>query len=530
MAKSYTQVTKGSSGDSVLQLQKILNQNGYSLSEDGIFGDKTLAAVKDYQKNNGLTVDGIVGNNTWGALTAANTSSNNKTDASKGFTYDDFSYGDYQESDAVTQANAALQQQLLAKPGAYESQWQGQINSIIDRILNREEFSYDVNSDAIYQQYKDQYTALGKLAMQDTMGQAAAMTGGYGNSYASSAGNQAYQSYLSQLNEVVPELYGMAIDQYTREGQELYNQYGMLADQENQDYGRHQDSYNQWLAERDYLTGVYNDERSFDYSKYADERDFAYGTYADDKSYAYDEYRNAIADEQWQKEYELSEDQWEWQKEQYAKESEGTTKSYTGTTKSGTKYNNGSLTNGQVKELQAALGVDADGYYGPASKEAAGGLSAAEAYAKYVGGSPQGDTGKQTSNITSAMENKAAEFESNDALANWAYGLADAGTITEDEADKLISTYMDHNEKYKDNEDGSKSISYSEMVKSTSGWSVVNDGGVNWLWGVDNNAIVKAPNGEQIRLDNLIDYLVNEGMSKSDAKSYVKKLQKNLNI
>ena len=242
--------------------------------------------------------------------------------ASKGFTYDDFSYddfsyNDYEQSDTVKQAYNALQSHLAAKPGEYQSTWQGQINGMIDRILNREKFSYDVNSDALYQQYKDQYTALGKLAMQDTMGQAAAMTGGYGSSYASTAGNQAYQSYLSQLTEVVPELYGMARDQYNQEGQEMYNQYGLLAEQENQDYGRWVDGYNQWASERDYLQGDYKDERSFDYGKYSDERNFAYGkyaddrnfaygAYADDKNYAYTDYRNAIADQQWQTQFDES--------------------------------------------------------------------------------------------------------------------------------------------------------------------------------------------------------------------------------
>lgn len=242
--------------------------------------------------------------------------------ASEGFTYDDFSYddfsyNDYAQSDTVKQAYNALQSHLAAKPGEYQSTWQGQINGMIDRILNREKFSYDVNSDALYQQMKDQYTALGKIAMQDTMGQAAAMTGGYGNSYASSAGNQAYQAYLRQLNEAVPELYGMARDQYNQEGQEMYNQYGLLAEQENQDYGRWIDGYNQWASERDYLQGDYKDERSFDYGKYSDERNFAYGkyaddrnfaygAYADDKNYAYNDYRNAIADQQWQTQFDES--------------------------------------------------------------------------------------------------------------------------------------------------------------------------------------------------------------------------------
>ena len=322
---TYNQIKYGSQGNDVKELQKLLNQNGYSLDEDGIFGSKTQSAVKDYQTKNNLTVDGIVGKNTWGALTGANSSSNSTNNTSNGFSYDKFTYDDYAESDTVQQAYAALQSQIAAKPGEYQSTWQGQINSIIDKILNREEFSYDVNSDALYQQYKDQYTQLGKLASQDTMGQAAAMTGGYGNSYATTAGNQAYQSYLSQLNEVVPELYGMALDKYNQEGDELYNNYALLADQENQDYIRYQDEYNQWLAERDYLSNRYDSERSYDYSKYADERDFAYGKYSDDKSYAYNDYRNAIADEQWQKEYELTQEQWEWQKEQYAKESEGST-------------------------------------------------------------------------------------------------------------------------------------------------------------------------------------------------------------
>ena len=345
---------RGASGDSVKELQNLLNQNGATLAVDGNFGPDTQSAVVNYQRSNGLTVDGMVGNETMGALTGGGTSGSNApaaatttaasggnatapsnkqtTASSDGFTYDDFSYGDfsygdfsygdYQQSETVSQAYAALQQQLAAKPGEYQSSWQGQINGLIDRIMNREKFSYDVNSDALYQQYKDQYTALGKAAMQDTMGQAAAMTGGYGSSYASTAGNQAYQGYLSQLNDVIPELYGMARDQYNQEGQDMYNQYGLLADQENQDYGRWVDSYNQWAAERDNLQGIYQDERNFDYGKYTNERDFAYGTYADDrnyeyskyvddrnfaygayaddKNYAYTDYRNNIEDQKWQ--------------------------------------------------------------------------------------------------------------------------------------------------------------------------------------------------------------------------------------
>ena len=61
-------VKKGSKGDAVRKLQEILNGKGYKLTVDGDFGSKTEAAVKAYQKANGLEVDGEVGPMTWGVL------------------------------------------------------------------------------------------------------------------------------------------------------------------------------------------------------------------------------------------------------------------------------------------------------------------------------------------------------------------------------------------------------------------------------------------------------------------------------
>ena len=296
MAKTNTQITREQKDDPVLQLQKNLNQNGYSLSEDGILGNETLVAVKDYQSKNGASAEGVNAKQPRSALATKSTGANNaNVDNDTGFNYETFDYDDYVKSETVSQAMAALNSQLGAKPGALQSTWEGQVQSALDKILNREEFSYDLNSDALYQQYRDQYTQLGKLASADVMGQAAALTGGYGNSYAATAGNQAYQAYLSQLNEVVPELYGMALDRYNQEGEELYNQYALLANQENQEYSRHQDEYNKWLA-----------ETQLAYDRYDAERNFDYGVYSDNKSYDYNEYRNAIADAQWQQQYDES--------------------------------------------------------------------------------------------------------------------------------------------------------------------------------------------------------------------------------
>lgn len=194
----------------------------------------------------------------------------------------DFSYADYVESDAVT--NLKNQLSSLQKPGAYQSQWQQSMNDALNKYTNRGQFSYDVTGDALYQQYKDQYVTQGQMAMMDTMGQAAAMTGGYGNSYAQSVGQQAYQGYLQQLNDKVPELYQLALDKYNQEGQDLLNQYSLFADRENTDYGRYRDTVSDYNTERDYLSNQYNAERTWDYGQYSDAYNRAYGEHRDSVS------------------------------------------------------------------------------------------------------------------------------------------------------------------------------------------------------------------------------------------------------
>ncbi|MFM6847738.1 MAG: phage tail tip lysozyme [Terrabacter sp.] len=59
---------QGSSGEAVKGLQRELVDAGYSLTVDGSFGPATNTAVRSYQSKVGLVVDGVVGNNTWGSL------------------------------------------------------------------------------------------------------------------------------------------------------------------------------------------------------------------------------------------------------------------------------------------------------------------------------------------------------------------------------------------------------------------------------------------------------------------------------
>ncbi len=254
---AYYTVKKGDT------LSEIARQNGTTYQE---------IAKQNNISNPNLIYPGQqlkIGNDDNAAATAPETPAAPQPDAPK------VEQNTYTPSETVMQAEALLQQQIEQKPGDYKSTWEGQLKDTIAQILNREKFSYDVNEDPLYQQLREQYIQQGSLAMMDTMGQAAAMTGGYGNSYAQSAGQQAYQAYLQGLNERVPELYGMALDKYTQEGQALYDQASLLSGMEEQEYGRYMDRLNKYYTE----LGLARDEARYqaelDYGKYRDSLDDA---------------------------------------------------------------------------------------------------------------------------------------------------------------------------------------------------------------------------------------------------------------
>lgn len=163
----------------------------------------------------------------------------------------------YKPSEAVSNAQSYLTGILNSKPGAYNSAYQSDLKGLYDRVMNREKFTYDLNGDALYNQYKQQYQQMGRQAMMDTMGQAAALTGGYGNSYANTAGNQAYQAYLSKVGDIVPQLQQQAFERYTQEGSDLNNRLNLVQNLENADYNRYRDSVSDWNTERSYANDDY---------------------------------------------------------------------------------------------------------------------------------------------------------------------------------------------------------------------------------------------------------------------------------
>jgi hypothetical protein len=121
---------------------------------------------------------------------------------------------------------------------------QQQIDALTQQILGREPFSYDPYTDPLYSSYKKTYTREGQRAMQDTIGQAAAMTGGIPSSYAVGAANQANDYYMAQMADVIPQLYDIAYSRWQNEGNEQRQNLSTLLGLDETDYQRGMDRFN----------------------------------------------------------------------------------------------------------------------------------------------------------------------------------------------------------------------------------------------------------------------------------------------
>ena len=231
-------------------------------------------------------------------------------------------YG-YTPSQSVLDAYDYLQSIINSKPGEYQSRYRDQLQSMMDQIMNREPFQYDASADPLFQIYQDQYILGGKRAMQDAMGQAAAMTGGYGNSYAQTVGQQTYNQYMENLMGMIPELSQMAYGRYQDEGEALERNYGLLKAEEDQDYNRYRDIIGDWQNERQLAENTYGTERGFDYGAFSEKRtyDQQQEQFAKQTAMQEDQFAKQMALQEAQ--LQLQRDQFEWQKAQAAARSSG---------------------------------------------------------------------------------------------------------------------------------------------------------------------------------------------------------------
>lgn len=290
----------------------------------------------------------------------------------------------------------------------YTSRYQNQIDDLTRQILNREAFSYDPEKDPTYQQYKESYTRSGERAMQDTLGQVSARTGGLASSYAGSAAQQTYDNYMGALADKIPELKQLAYSMYQDEGNTQRANLEMLVALEQGDYAKYADLLAQYNTDRNFDYGVHRDNISDE--RYNNEWNYSVG-------------RDQIADKRY-------EDETAYNRETYKDE---------------TEYNRA-----LAKAQTLAAGGDFSGYkaLGYTDQEIAGLKSAynkAQASVRSGGGSSRGgSSGGSKSGGSSASEDvyagmyKAGIRSEGDAYA-W---LLSAGYNTT-QAGKLAGYYAD---------------------------------------------------------------------------------------
>lgn len=198
------------------------------------------------------------------------------------------------QQNATDQFNQWVEDYNQANPKEeYNSKYDPQIDAILNEILNRDDFSYDVANDPLYQQYADMYRREGDRAMRDTLAEVAAGAGGM-NTYAVTAAMQANNYYNSQLNDKIPELYQLAYDMYLNDKESKVQDLGILQNMDATQYGRYRDTITDWYNDKNFAYGAYLDgvqqgnwQTNYDYNATIGDRNFNYNDYWKNKDFNY---------------------------------------------------------------------------------------------------------------------------------------------------------------------------------------------------------------------------------------------------
>lgn len=324
----------------------------------------------------------------------------------------------------------------------YDNQYAEQQQALLDAILNREDFSWSKETDPQWSSYKKSYLREGDRATANALAQASAASGGRASTAAITAATQAGDYYATQLNDIIPTLYQQAYDRYLNEYSMMLQDLGAVNTQEQLDYAKYLDQLTQYNTDRNFAYDTYlgdfnilqgqlsslQGQDDVDYGRFMDRINL--GIQKDETEHQRGQQEQALAQAQvdailsaggtpsaeligasgYTNEYvQALEDAYRKAEAERTSASSGSGSSGSGRVTSGgggTGYNNGGLTTSQIIQMQEALGVTADGKWGPATQAAAGGLSADEAWAIMSGGSTgtgtdaEADVGASVTNQT----------------------------------------------------------------------------------------------------------------------------------
>lgn len=190
---------------------------------------------------------------------------------------------------------------IYEKPAEYQSNYQSQIDSALNNITNRKDFAYDPLKDASYQSLAKLYQKQGEQAAKNTLGDAAALNGGYGSSYAVTAAQQARNDFNQQLMSQIPALQEAAYNRHLNDYNMNISALNALQAADESAYGRHRDnvSDSQWQYGMDYQ-GYRDDVSDSQWQKSYDR-----SVFESDRDYEYQKSRDAVTDSQWAQEFAL---------------------------------------------------------------------------------------------------------------------------------------------------------------------------------------------------------------------------------
>lgn len=192
----------------------------------------------------------------------------------------------------TTAQPTTVQPTEVQHPGDYQSPYQAQLDSLYEQISNGK-FEYNLNGDPLWEQALASTMAQGKTAMRDTMGQAAALTGGYSSSYAQTAGQQAYNQLIEAMMSQAPAFEQAARDRYDQSMSALYDQYALLQGREDSERERYLSDYDMWWQQQQAEQAQQNWQAEFDESKRQWDESVRYGS-SGGSTYEVDSYMEGV--------------------------------------------------------------------------------------------------------------------------------------------------------------------------------------------------------------------------------------------
>lgn len=345
MAVSIVDYIKSTGGDSSYMARKKLAE------QQGIAGyrgtaEQNMRLLKGLQGGAGSNQNGVSSNvlagtglknanapATSGTVTNVTSSSGMKTYPTRGYipskqvedaysrmkSYDRNLPADYSESKYVEGYRKKLGDIERNKPDPFVSKYSNQITDLLNQVYGEKKFSYtgqDMKNDDLYKAYAEQYENNARRAMQDTLGNASALTGGYGSTYGQAAAQQQYDQTMAGLNSRALDFYDRAYQRYQDDRANRYNQLNAFNNQDQIDYGRYRDTVGDWKDDRNYYQNALNAERSADLQAYGlnntnywNGANYLADQYNNFRNQDFGAYQQDEANAQWEKQYEMSKQQ-----------------------------------------------------------------------------------------------------------------------------------------------------------------------------------------------------------------------------